>query len=80
MGLITCAKCQILRNSCSYSIHQVKGLKAFVGIVVFLKNDNSILKNSNVTFLGEANNLNTPNSSVIDLVGSTMIEANVKVS
>jgi hypothetical protein len=57
----------------------VKGLKAFVGIMVFLKNDNSILKSSNVTFLVEAKNFNTSNSSVIDLVGSTMIEANVKV-
>jgi hypothetical protein len=57
----------------------VKGLKAFVGIMVFLKNDNSILKSSNVTFLVEAKKFNTPNSSVIDLVGSTTIEANVKV-
>ncbi len=79
MGFITCARCQILRNSCSYYTHQVKGLKAFVGIMVFLKNDNSILKSSNVTFLVEAKKFNTPNSSVIDLVGSTTIEANVKV-
>lgn len=79
MGFITCARCQLLRNSCSYYTHQVKGLKAFVGIMVFLKNDNSILKSSNVTFLVEAKNFNTPNSSVIDLVGSTMIEANGKL-
>ncbi len=55
----------------------MKGLNAIVGIVVFLKNDISTLNNPNVVSSIKARVPNTPSSSAIDQVGSTLTKVNV---
>jgi hypothetical protein len=56
----------------------VKGLNVIIGTVVFLKNDISIY-NPNVASSIEVRALNTPSSNVIDQIGSTSIEVNVRL-
>ncbi len=54
MPMNCCVQHEMLGNYCSCFSHQIKGLKAFTNIVEFWKNDNSILRNFNVSFSVEA--------------------------
>jgi hypothetical protein len=59
MPMNCCAKHEMLGKYCSCFAHRIKGLKAFANIVEFWKNDNSILRNLDVSFLVETKAPNT---------------------